>query len=104
MPYCSLRSGAELHAREALDHQRVADILGDWREEVLYRRKDGKSIRLYVTTFPTSHRFWSLMEDPCYRNSVAAENAGYNVCPEPSFYFGPDLRGHGVWFRGCYIP
>ena len=44
------------------------------------------------------------MEDPCYRNSVAAENAGYNVCPEPSFYFGPDLKGHGIWFHGCYIP
>lgn len=82
----------------------VADIFGDWREEVLYRRKDGKAIRMYVSTFPTDYRFWSLMEDPCYRNSVAAENAGYNVCPEPSFYFGPDLRGHGVWFRGCYIP
>ena len=24
--------------------------------------------------------------------------------PEPSFYFGPDLKGHGIWFRGCYIP
>ena len=41
---------------------------------------------------------------PSSLRSVAAENAGYNVCPEPSFYFGPDLRGHGVWFRGCYIP
>ena len=82
----------------------VADIFGDWREEVLYRRKDGKAIRLYVSTFPTDYRFWSMMEDPCYRNSVAAENAGYNVAPEPSFYFGPDLKGRGIWFRGCYIP
>ena len=82
----------------------VADILGDWREEVLYRRADNKALRLYVSTIPTSYRFWSMMEDPCYRNSVAAENAGYNVCPEPSFYFGPDLKGHGIWFRGCYIP
>ena len=82
----------------------VADIFGDWREEALYRRRDNKAIRCYVSTFPTEYRFWSLMEDPCYRNGVAAENAGYNVCPEPSFYFGPDLRGHGIWFRGCKIP
>ena len=82
----------------------VADFLGDWREEAMYRRHDNKALRVNVSTIPTDYRFWSLMEDPCYRNSVAAENAGYNVCPEPSFYFGPDLKGHGIWFRGCYIP
>lgn len=82
----------------------VADLFGDWREEAMYRRRDNKALRINVSTFPTDYRFHTFMEDPCYRNSVAAENAGYNVCPEPSFYFGPDLRGHGVWFRGCYIP
>ena len=82
----------------------VADFLGDWREEAAYRRRDNNAIRCYVSTLPTEYRFWSLMEDPCYRNGVAAENAGYNVCPEPSFYFGPDLRGHGITFRGCQIP
>ena len=82
----------------------VADFLGDWREEAAYRRSDNKAIRVYVSTFDTPYRFWSLMEDPCYRNGVAAENAGYNVCPEPSFYFGPDLKGHGIFFRGCNIP
>ena len=81
----------------------AADILGDWREEVLLRRSDNKAIRLYVSTFETPYRFWTFMEDPCYRNSVAAENAGYNVAPEPSFYFGPDLRGHGIFWRGGFI-
>lgn len=82
----------------------VADLFGDWREEAMYRRRDNKALRINVSTFPTDYRFHTFMEDPCYRNSVAAENAGYNVCPEPSFYFGPDLKGHGIWFRGCYIP
>ena len=82
----------------------VADFFGDWREEAMYRRRDNKALRINVSTFPTDYRFHTFMEDPCYRNSVAAENAGYNVCPEPSFYFGPDLKGHGIWFRGCYIP
>ena len=82
----------------------VADLFGDWREEAMYRRRDNKALRINVSTMPTEYRFWSLMEDPCYRNSVAAENAGYNVAPEPSFYFGPDLKGHGIWFRGTFIP
>lgn len=82
----------------------TADILGDWREEVILRKADNSGFRVYVSTETTPYRFHTLMEDPCYRNSVAAENAGYNVCPEPSFYFGPDLRGRGVWFRGGFIP
>ena len=82
----------------------TADILGDWREEVILRKADNSGLRVYVSTETTPYRFHTLMEDPCYRNSVAAENAGYNVCPEPSFYFGPDLRGRGVWFRGGFIP
>ena len=82
----------------------VADILGDWREEALYRRKDGNAIRMYISPSPTGYRFWSLMEDPVYRISVATENNGYNVAPEPGFYFGADLRGHGIWFRGGYVP
>lgn len=81
----------------------AADILGDWREEVIMRRTDGAALRVYVSTFSTPYRFWTLMADPCYRNSVAAENAGYNVCPEPSFYFGPDLKGHDIFFRGCRL-
>ena len=82
----------------------VADLFGDWREEAMYRRRDNNALRINVSTMPTECRFWSLMEDPCYRNSVAAENAGYNVAPEPSFYFGPDLKGHGIWFCGTFIP
>ena len=59
---------------------------------------------MYVSTFPTEWRFHTFMEDPVYRISVATENCGYNVAPEPSFYFGRDLLGHGIWFRGCYLP
>ena len=31
------------------------------------------------------------------------ENAGYNACPMPGFYFGPDLLGHGIIFRGMKL-
>lgn len=67
-----------------------ADILGDWREEVLTRDRDSRELRLYVTTIPTDYRINCLMEDIPYRLSVAAENVGYNQPPEPGFYLGPD--------------
>ena len=67
-----------------------ADILGDWREEVLVRTPDSRELRLYTTTIPTSYRINCLMEDIPYRLSVAAENVAYNQPPEAGYYIGPD--------------
>lgn len=78
-----------------------ADILGDWREEVLVRAADNSALRLYVTDIPTEYRFHTFMEDPAYRVSVANENVAYNQPAEPGFYFGPDLKGKK--FRGTLI-
>ncbi|MDE5814655.1 MAG: rhamnogalacturonan lyase, partial [Muribaculaceae bacterium] len=39
-----------------------ADILGDWREEVIARTPDNKSLRIYVTEHPTDYRFHTFME------------------------------------------
>ena len=59
-----------------------ADILGDWREEVLVRNSESTELRLYVSTIPTDHRIECLMQDIPYRLSVATENVGYNQPPE----------------------
>ncbi|MBR6998147.1 MAG: hypothetical protein IKI19_05005, partial [Prevotella sp.] len=67
-----------------------ADILGDWREEVLLRNNESTMLRLYVSTIPIDHRINCLMEDIPYRLSVAAENTAYNQPPETGFYLGPD--------------
>lgn len=67
-----------------------ADILGDWREEVIVRTQDNKELRIYTTTIATSYRFPSFMEDIPYRISVATENVAYNQPPEPGYYFGQD--------------
>ena len=67
-----------------------ADILGDWREEVIVRDRESTELRVYVTTLPTDHRINCLMQDIPYRLSVATENVGYNQPPEPGFYLGPD--------------
>jgi rhamnogalacturonan endolyase len=68
-----------------------ADILGDWREEVLWRTSDNKELRVYTTTIPTEHRLATLMHDPQYRVSVAAQNVGYNQPTQPSFYLGDGM-------------
>ena len=72
-----------------------ADILGDWREEVVMRTADNQNLRIYVTPYATDRRFPSFMEDPVYRVSVANENVAYNQPPEPGFYFGPDMKRYG---------
>lgn len=69
----------------------AADILGDWREEVVMRSEDNSELRIYTTTVPTSYRFVTFMSDPAYRWSVANQNVAYNQPSEPGFYFGPDM-------------
>ncbi len=68
----------------------AADIMGDWREEVIARTLDSSELRIYVTTIPTDYRINCLMEDIPYRLSTAAQNVGYNQPSEPGFYLGPD--------------
>ncbi len=67
-----------------------ADILGDWREEVIVRAADGNSIRIYCTTYDTDYRVQTLMQDPQYRVQVASQNTAYNQPPHASFYLGSD--------------
>lgn len=65
-----------------------ADMLGDWREEVIVRTIQNDELRIYSTDIPTDHRFHCFMQDIPYRLSVATENVAYNQPPEPGFYFG----------------
>lgn len=82
---CSSNNGTK--ATPAL----CADVLGDWREEVLLRTTDSKELRIFVTTIPTEHRLTTLMHDPTYRLSVALQNVGYNQPAQPGFYLGDGM-------------
>ena len=68
-----------------------ADILGDWREEVIWRAADNKELRIYTTTMFTDRRFYTFMHDPLYRLSVAWQNVAYNQPAQPGFYMGDDM-------------
>ena len=67
-----------------------ADILGDWREEVIMRNRESTELRIYITPHPTDYRIDCLMQDIPYRLSVATQNAGYNQPSEAGYYIGPD--------------
>ena len=69
-----------------------ADILGDWREEVIYKTADNKELRIFTTSIPTDYKFYTLMQDPQYRLSIAWQNVAYNQPPHTSFYFGDGMK------------
>ena len=65
-----------------------ADILGDWREEIIARTRDNKELRIFTTSIPTPHRFRTLMHDPVYRLGIAWQNVAYNQPAHTSFFLG----------------
>ena len=67
-----------------------ADIFGDWREELILRTEDNKSLRIYTTNHETQYRLTTLMHDTQYRMQVSSQQCGYNQPPHPSFYLGSD--------------
>jgi hypothetical protein len=68
----------------------VADVFGDWREELLLRTTDSSAIRIFLSTEITNHKLYSLIYDPKYRVDVARQNNCYNQPAYTSFYFGSD--------------
>ncbi len=65
-----------------------ADILGDWREEIIARTRDGSELRIFTTTIPTKLRIPTLMHDPIYRLGIAWQNVAYNQPAHTGFYLG----------------
>lgn len=57
----------------------AADIVGDWRDDLILRcSADNSKIRLYTTVIPTNYSIPTLMQDSTYRLSIAWQNTGYN--------------------------
>lgn len=66
------------------------DFLGDYREEVIYRSKDGEYIYIFSSNHPTTHRFVHLTNDHTYDMSQAMQNVGYNQPTHMGYYIGAD--------------
>ena len=68
-----------------------ADILGDWREELVLRYGDN-AIVIYTTNYPTNYRIPTLWHDHQYRNAMVWQSVGYNQPPHKSYFLG-ELEG-----------
>ncbi len=66
----------------------VADIEGDWREELV--TATGSELRVYSTVIPAADRRVCLMQDPLYRSDVCHHTMGYTDrhYPMTSYYLG----------------
>lgn len=69
----------------------VADVFGDWREELLVRTEDSSAIRIYINDEVTDRKLHTLMHDVQYRTGISWQNSGYNQPAYTSYYFGSDM-------------
>ncbi|NLZ81382.1 MAG: rhamnogalacturonan lyase [Clostridiales bacterium] len=69
----------------------VADIFGDWREELILRKSDNSAIRIYTNIELTNHKLFTLMHDIQYRTAVAWQNNCYNQPGYTKFYLASDM-------------
>ncbi|MEI3847576.1 MULTISPECIES: rhamnogalacturonan lyase [unclassified Microbacterium] len=69
----------------------VADVLGDWREELLVRTADSSALRIFTSTEVTTHKLPTLLHDVQYRAEVARQNTTYNQPSYTSYYLASDM-------------
>ena len=82
----------------------VADLFGDWREELVLRSgSDASMITIFSTPVKTDYRVYTLMHDPHYRVSIAWQNVAYNQPPHLGYYL-PDavknLKQPSIYLAG----
>lgn len=74
----------------------IADLFGDYREEIALRLADSSAIRIYTSTEDAPHKLFTLMHDPQYRCGIAWQNNCYNQPVYPSFYYASDMTFENV--------
>ena len=101
---CDLRRGVVLEPEGTLTNNGtkgnpclIADLFGDFREELLLRTEDSSAIRIYMSTDATTYKLHTLLHDVQYRCGVAWQNNCYNQPVYPSFYYAHDMDFRDVW-------
>jgi fibronectin-binding autotransporter adhesin len=83
------------------------DILGDWREELVFMANNYSELRIYTTTIPAANRIYTLMHNPQYR--CQATTKGYVQASYVDYYLGfgmsaavppPPMSGSGLTWSG----
>lgn len=74
-----------------------ADILGDWREEViLFNSSDPSKIYINTTTISSEHKVTCLMQDHTYRMAICWQNVAYNQPPHLGYYLAGEDKTSAV--------
>lgn len=69
----------------------IADLFGDFREEIVLRKKDDSALRIYINTDLTEHKLFTPLHDVQYRTGVAWQNNCYNQPGYVSYYYASDM-------------
>jgi rhamnogalacturonan endolyase len=85
----------------------AGDILGDWRDEVVWRASDSSALQIWTTTIAATTRQFTTMQDVQYREAIAWQNTGYNQPAHPSWFQGNGMATPptpNVFFAGHASP
>jgi len=78
----------------------VADVFGDYREELILSagtRTDNQELRIYFNTEESEHKMVTLLACRRYRAEVARQQTGYTDPSYTSFYMGSDMIFANAW-------
>jgi len=71
-----------------------ADIIGDWREEIiLWDYQNPTELYVHTTTIESNYRVPTLMHDHTYRMGVCWQNTAYNQPPHLGYYLPDYIDG-----------
>jgi len=66
------------------------DIMGDWREEVIWEHYNRQELLVFTTTTPTNNRLYTLAHNPAYRLSFTYK--GYMQSNHVDYYLGHGMQ------------
>ncbi len=71
-----------------------ADLLGDWREElIMWNKNDSSEVMIFSTWTPTDYVVPTLMHDHVYRMGICWQNTAYNQPPHLGYYLPDYIEG-----------
>nr|WP_297705891.1 rhamnogalacturonan lyase [uncultured Butyrivibrio sp.] len=70
----------------------VADLFGDFRDEIVLRLSDDSALRIYINTDITEHKLFTPLQDIQYRMGVCWQNNCYNQPGYVSYYYASDMN------------
>ncbi|WP_340113238.1 autotransporter-associated beta strand repeat-containing protein [Maribellus mangrovi] len=66
------------------------DIMGDWREEIIYTNSSFSQLVIFTTPVETNHRIYTLPHNPAYRNGMTIK--GYMQSHMLDYFLGANMN------------